>query len=237
MDIVIQEQEPRDAEKLRQLCVRYLIRENRESNIIIVREGDELIAVIKEMELAGILFLNARLDHRKVAGRLADRRGVHYIVLVAASMEQILKAISPEIRPSGCLLSPVREKELDALLDALWEDQKETSRQARKGTFSFHVGKESYVIPTQQIVYFESVKKKIVLHTAGQEFEFYDSLGRIESQLTGTFLRVHKSYIVNMEKVEKADYGAMILHLRHDCQVYFSRSCRQKVREWMRGEA
>ena len=235
MDIVIREQNEKAAEQIKALCIRYLIRENRESDIFIAERGEQFQAIIDEMEMAGIFLLSVELDQQAAARKLAEKNGIHYIVLIADSMKKILDSISPEMRPAGFLLSPVDEEKLDTVLDTLWEDYQTILQQDQKDIFCFHIGAAAYAVPVEQILYFESAKKKILLHTAGQEFEFYDSLGRVETQLPDDFIRVHKSYIVNMKKVKKADYGDMTLYLESDCHVYFSRSCKQKVKEVMRG--
>lgn len=60
-------------------------------------------------------------------------------------------------------------------------------------------------IPISNILYIESFKKKVVVHTRRWETESYEikeGIGKIEQMLFDKgFLQIHKSYIVNMQHI------------------------------------
>lgn len=72
----------------------------------------------------------------------------------------------------------------------------------RSKMFHFHIERNQYQIPVQEIIYFESRLRQVTLHTPDTSFEFYGRLSDIISSLDALFfIRVHASYIVNMEYI------------------------------------
>lgn len=82
--------------------------------------------------------------------------------------------------------------------------------QTAQETIQIHVSGEKITIPLADILYIESQGHQVVLHIqkAGtktpQLYRFYASLGSLENQLcTQGFLRIQKSYLVNMRHIQK----------------------------------
>lgn len=60
------------------------------------------------------------------------------------------------------------------------------------------------MVDLEEIFYFESMDKKVYLHTKEDELEVYRyNLSELESSLPSFFARVHKSFIVNLKKVRR----------------------------------
>ncbi len=63
-------------------------------------------------------------------------------------------------------------------------------------------GREVKVIPLSDVVFFRALNIYSEIHTKSDSIEIYDkSLKMIEKLLPDNFLRIHKSYIVNLESV------------------------------------
>lgn len=72
----------------------------------------------------------------------------------------------------------------------------------RNKMFHFHIERKQYQIPLQEIIYFESRLRQITLYTPDASYEFYGRLSDVISSLdTLLFVRIHTSYIVNMEYI------------------------------------
>lgn len=72
----------------------------------------------------------------------------------------------------------------------------------RNKMFHFHIERTQYQIPLQEIIYLESRLRQITLHTTDTSYEFYGRLTNVISSLDSLFfVRVHTSYIVNMEYI------------------------------------
>lgn len=72
-----------------------------------------------------------------------------------------------------------------------------------KMEYSFVEGR--YEINIKNIVYIESNKHKLLFHMKdGKDYSLYDKLDHMESKLQPfSFLRIHKSYLANMEYIEE----------------------------------
>ena len=90
------------------------------------------------------------------------------------------------------------------------------------------------MVPCSKILYFESNSKKIILRTVSQEFEFYGSMQKISEELPGTFIRVHRSFIVNAEKISEVDFGENTIYFEDDTFVYLSRGYKPALQEYLK---
>lgn len=84
----------------------------------------------------------------------------------------------------------------------------------KRGSFVFQVNGEQCVVQYQDIVYLESQLRTMCLHTRGQtrENRFYATMEAMEHQLAPAgFLRIQKSYLVNMRCIKKLNYNQALL--------------------------
>lgn len=85
----------------------------------------------------------------------------------------------------------------------------------KREAFQFTYGGEDYVVPYENIVYLESQLRIIHLHTLHPERIsecFYATMEKMEKDLSPHgFLRIHKSYLVNMRHLKKLNYDKALL--------------------------
>ena len=56
-------------------------------------------------------------------------------------------------------------------------------------------------VKVEDIIYFESEKRIVKLHTKSDVYIVYKKLDEIEEQMEKLFLRCHQSYLVNMREI------------------------------------
>lgn len=56
-------------------------------------------------------------------------------------------------------------------------------------------------VQCKDIIYFESNLRKVIIETKNGPISFYGKLNEVEAKLPSTFLRIHQSYIVNMDEI------------------------------------
>ena len=67
-------------------------------------------------------------------------------------------------------------------------------------------GARVHVIPAAQIDYFEAQDDYVAVHAAGKQYLKQQTLSSLESALDpGQFIRIHRSYIVNVERVTRIE--------------------------------
>ena len=74
----------------------------------------------------------------------------------------------------------------------------------------------------------------MILRTFGQAFEFYMPSDEIMKQLSDSFVRIHKSYIVNAEHISVADYKTMTVTMCDGSAVFVSRTYKKSLIEVMK---
>lgn len=78
--------------------------------------------------------------------------------------------------------------------------------------FCFKQGKNLISIPYKKIYYFESEKRKVKIILNDIEYSYYDKLDKIQDTVReDIFIRVHTSFLVNMEHIHKFDGKSVIL--------------------------
>ncbi|MGN0369702.1 MAG: LytR/AlgR family response regulator transcription factor [Butyrivibrio sp.] len=130
------------------------------------------------------------------------------------------------INPVYFLIKPFEENYLkDALYKVIKMIDEEDADIIRIGTG--HKGVTT--LKTRNIYYIESDKRQIIFHLQDTERACYMKLDILENQLKSNFLRVHQSYIVNMDKIKEVNKNNILLY--NDTVIPISRSKYKEVTE------
>lgn len=95
--------------------------------------------------------------------------------------------------------------------------------------FEFQRGHDFYYIPFGDILYVSSEGRKIKVFTTHGEQEFYGKLRDVSKRLSGSFLNIHNSYIVNPEYVTHYSYDSV--ELTDGTILPISKANRKQVRQ------
>lgn len=71
---------------------------------------------------------------------------------------------------------------------------------------------QQHKINFDEILFVESIKDYVNIKTENQEYIVLDTLKSLENQLPENFARVHKSFILNLDKIEKIDVRNVFLN-------------------------
>lgn len=86
--------------------------------------------------------------------------------------------------------------------------------------FAFSSHSENISIPLKSILYFESNKRVIIVHSTKGEYSFYDKMDAIEERLAGEdFVRCHQSYVVNAKEIRECSTGRIVLRNNEELPV------------------
>lgn len=115
-----------------------------------------------------------------------------------------------EVQAFRYLLKPTLEEKLPACFALAVE---ELNR--RRQTVTFRVNGEEIELPVQKILYFESEQRNVAVHLSNWDrdvYRFGGSLTQLANRMEGLgFLRVQRSYLVNMAFIHKFHYGVLEL--------------------------
>lgn len=96
------------------------------------------------------------------------------------------------------------------------------SQGLRKSTFHYKIRKKINTLYYEHIEFFESYKRKIIIHLTDGEDEYYGMLKEVSNQLESRcFVQVHNSYIVNMDFIKYAD--ALNITMMSGAQIHLTK--------------
>ena len=70
-----------------------------------------------------------------------------------------------------------------------------------QGSIYVYSNKKNIKVYLEEILYIESLKDYIRIHTSEQQIVSKDTISRYEELLPNSFLRVHRSFLINTEKI------------------------------------
>lgn len=151
-----------------------------------------------------IVFFDIEMPHMtgmEAAKKLREKDQVISIVFITRVRQYAIEGYS--VGASDYLLKPVNydafEFRMDYLLShTIIKNQMEEYTIKTKDSFrKIHI---------DDILYIESYSHKIIFHTSQGNYETWDSLSHVESQLSKNgFLRTHASYLVNINRITRTD--------------------------------
>lgn len=148
-----------------------------------------------------------------------------------------------EYAPSGYEVNAFRyilkaelDKKLPEVIELALEEYKKRHR-----VVSFSVDSEAIDVPAENILYLESDRRMMVMHLLEGErdqYRFYATMAQMEATLSPIgFLRIHKSYLVNMDYIKLFRYGKV--RLKDSTELPCSKSkyseLKQKYLAWRGG--
>lgn len=104
--------------------------------------------------------------------------------------------------PFDFLQKPINPNEINKMMDRIirWKNGTPSTK------FQFSFDGLATRIPLQEIIYFTSYHRLIIVHTKEYDYKYYDKLDNVQRKvesMTSTFVRISKSYYVNMLWIDK----------------------------------
>ena len=194
-------------------------------------DGGTLVEKMKKGKHYDIIFLDVLL--RGMNGielgseirRRLDNEEVHlvYVSMTTSHLELLFQN-----RPLGFIKKSVPREEVYRLTD--YARQLEVRFQK---SFLYRKERTLYQVAYQEICYFQSVGRKIEIHTTDGVYEFYGKLSSILKEgLPGQFIQIHKSYIINRDYVARQSPKRIYMK-NENGYLSVSRPYRQSVLGWM----
>ncbi len=172
-----------------------------EANVSTFYDGADLLYACKKTPTEfDIIFLDIKMKTTngvECAKMLRNEGVTALIVFVTSSAEYVFSGY--EAKAFRYILKTDLENAFDRILsDCLAELKKQAT--------DFYTLKTASLvknIPLDEIYYFESKLRVIIIHTKNEEISFYGKLNDIEKELTEKdFIRIHQSFLVNASKIK-----------------------------------
>jgi len=167
----------------------------------------------------------------KAARTVRQSGELTFILLVSDKKRDLSPLFRPKIRPSGVLFRPVHNTDIREILTEVTDELDRLEKTMAEDLFVFKAEGMTRRMLFSDILFFEANRKKVLIHTGGQELSYYESFENLAAALPAHFIRCHRSYIVNTQRVEGLNAADMELRLTCGTRVPFSRSYRDIIRQ------
>jgi DNA-binding LytR/AlgR family response regulator len=182
------------------------------SEMEIIGSCQNAIEAMQRMQEHSVDLLFLDIEMPKVKGLDFIRTLSHppAIILTTAHREFALDAF--DLGVVDYLLKPIR---FERFLQAIQKFQKERSS-IREQFFSdlllLRSDRKTYRVNPSEILYIEGLSNYVRIFLPDKQLTVYDSLSSMEKQLPAAFLRIHKSYIVNVQAMSAFSHECVEVH-------------------------
>jgi len=212
---------------LEEMVLSYAEKNNLKMDTQVWYTGEELCRYLGQGGHLDLLFLDVGLiglTGMEVGGFIRNKmedRGMQIIYISGDSSyaRELFKT-----QPMDFLVKPITMRQIEDALDLA---VKLIGKNA--GRFEFQNGRDYYYIPYGEIIYFESIGRRIKIAAAGAEKEFYGTIRELAEKLPAEFFAVHRSYLVN--RIHIARYTYEVVEMDNGVILSISKAYRKQVRE------
>ena len=150
--------------------------------------------------------------------QMSELSGINFMKIVGDKLKYILTTAYAEYALDGYehnvidyLLKPISfDRFQKSALKA--QERFPTNETSANSYFFVKSSGQQHKINFDEILYIESIKDYVNIKTDNQEYIVLDTLKSLENQLPENFARVHKSFILNLDKIEKIDVRNVFLN-------------------------
>jgi DNA-binding LytR/AlgR family response regulator len=152
-----------------------------------------------------------------------------YLLESHADVQQLAESL---VKISGIIIKPTSKEMLCRVLDKLEEEYQEIFESEQDEYLVLNSQGQTFRLALNRILYFEAIEKKVTIWTDKQSISVRVALGVIEGMLPEKrFVRCHRSYIVNIDKIDSVNFGRMELNLQNGDNVYIARSYKSTIKK------
>ena len=138
--------------------------------------------------------------------QMPELSGINFMKIVGDKLKYILTTAYSEYALEGYehnvidyLLKPISFDRFQK--SALKAQERFPNETSQNSYFFIKSSGQQHKINFDEILYVESIKDYVSIKTENQEYIVLDTLKSLERQLSDRFTRIHKSFIVNVDKI------------------------------------
>lgn len=184
-----------------------LINLDMDAEILLITDNQsKVISAIRNKEL-DVLFLdidfkNSDKNGIKLARELRNINANFKLIFLTGHFEYSLLAF--KCKTFDYILKPITSQNLGPTVKRLQLD-------IQNNTANFLKVNKAFTIRTDEILFIERNKSKAIVHTTNANYESCYSLNSIHQELPASFIRIHRSYIINREKIRAINKDGKVI--------------------------
>ena len=215
---ILVEDEQLARERLRKLL---LVHADRIDIVGEATDGEEGL-VLAESIKPDLIFLDIQMPIMDGFEMLKQLTHAAKVIFTTAFDQYAIKAF--EENSIDYLLKPIEEKRLAKSIEKLslldnnqqineLRSMVEALNPSGQDTLTVKLGDRMILIPTHEMIYFHAEDKYVFgYHQSGKKHLLSNSLTELEKRLSGSFIRIHRSYIINtifIKEIRKGSNGKL----------------------------
>ena len=188
-------------DKLSTMLENIFIKNNYEAEVTFTSANvDEIIEHVC-LNKTDVLLLDINLKSNKtgleIAEEIREKNKNVYIIFTTAHLEFALVAY--KFKTFDYIAKPITQERLEETVSRLFKDVYSQPKKYLK------IDNKNTIIDESEINYIKRDGMKIVFCTDSRDYEIYSSFNKIQDNLPENFIRCHKSYIANIDKISNVE--------------------------------
>lgn len=165
--------------------------------------GEAAISMAKihnpQMVLLDIELPNQQISGLDVARAIRQFSEEAYIIFITGYADYALTSI--EVHPFAYVLKPFNQEQLENVIKSVMEHLNR-AKESTESILLIRTSEGLMHINKDDIIFMELQNGKTIIHTYNGKCETRKSLGDFNNKLGPNFIRVHRSFIVNLTKIK-----------------------------------
>lgn len=155
-----------------------------------------------------------------------------FLMIFASSRMNPMRYVKAGVNPDSLVLKPYEKEDLMEVLDESFSVLGERISKSKNDLLTVYTGNAQKYLQVDIIDYVEAREKKVFLKMKKEEYGMYDSLEDISKRLPHSFVRCHRSYIINMSHIDKMFLSENYIIMKNGDRIPVSRTYKKAVKEY-----
>ena len=166
-----------------------------------------------------VLILDIQLSTKSTGIDIANKIREHnkdcYIIFTTAHSEFVFLAY--QCKTFDFICKPITKERLEETVLRLFSDIKGTINPNKY----IKLNNKNTIINEKEVQYIKRDGMKVIFHTPSRDYEVYSSFAKLKNQLPSNFVRCHKSFIANVNNIDKLEPVANLIHFKNKttCEI------------------
>lgn len=199
--------------KISKMLETIFINNSFDANIVLQEtSGSNVISFIQKNHV-DVLLLDISLDGNVSGLNIAEEvRKINkntYIIFTTGHLEYVMLAY--KFKTFDYLPKPITFERLEETILRLFNDLENIHNNKY-----LKIGNTNTIVYENDIQYISRDGMKLVFHTELKEYEIYSSFNKIQDSLPDNFVRCHKSFIVNINRISNIESSQNIISFKNN---------------------
>ena len=188
-------------DKLSKMLETIFTKNNYEAQVVFTSDDVDKILDYVYFNKTDVLILDINLKANKtgleVAEAVRKRNKNIYIIFTTAHLEYAMVAY--KFKTFDYIAKPITSDRLEDTVKRLFDDVYGLPKKYIK------IDNKNTIVDESEITYIKRDGMKVVFHTDNRDYEIYSSFNKLQDMLPENFVRCHKSYIANINKISNIE--------------------------------